>query len=278
MLNVNERLARSILAALHVLTSALDSLRDEEKRRVSERENYIPEAIGILSNIRDSFDAFIVESNTDNQKTQRFQRKSLRVQWWLFGATAAAFVAAAIYANVARLQKNTMDDTFKEMQKQTAQAQEANRLTVESERPWIGIAITVQGWVEGKVATSAVTFTNGGRRPAKLLGARFGNHEYVTFPESPDYPRQPTDVHSVVLIIPNGIASSAQPLGQVTHDRLNGLAQRQKKFFVYASADYEDVTTHVKHWIHACVQYLPGFTNQANGFVSCDSYNDIDQQ
>jgi hypothetical protein len=194
-------------------------------------------------------------------------------------------LVAGIYAYVADLQKNTMidqlgtmDNTLKEMQKQTAEAQEANRLSLESERPWIGIGITIQGWEEGKPATSVVTFTNGGRRPAKLLGAKFGNHEYVTLLENPDYPRQPTDVHSIVLIIPTGIASSAQPLGQVTRDKLNGLAQRQRKFFVYASADYEDVITHAKHWTHACVQYLPGFANQANGFVSCDSYNDIDQQ
>ena len=281
--------ARALLKSIHKLTVLAESWRDkqissETDTDVTTPEDHIPEAISSLRDIADRINTVVGQQKADSQQSTTFQRKSLRVQWWLFAATAAAFLAAAYYAHVARLQKDTMDKqwhtmnhTFQEMQRQTGEAKEANRLTVESERPWIGVSIAIQDWQEGRSATSTVTFTNGGRRPAKLLAARFGNHEYVVLPGSPEYPaRQPTDVHSVVLIIPNGTASSAQPLGQVTHDRLDRLGQRHVKFFIYASVDYEDVGTHAKHWTHGCVQYLPGFSNQANGFVSCESYNDVD--
>jgi hypothetical protein len=104
-----------------------DSLSDEQKSGVSKTDiptgkDYIPEAISVLRDITNRLDALAVEQKSEDQKTSRFQRKSLCVQWCLFGATAAAFAAAAIYAHVASQQRDTMNATLAEIRKQTPAA------------------------------------------------------------------------------------------------------------------------------------------------------------
>ncbi len=58
--------------------------------------------------------------------------KNNRLQWWqlwvqigLFVATTGAFIAAAYYAHIAEKQWKTMDDTFKEIKKQTGSAEKS---------------------------------------------------------------------------------------------------------------------------------------------------------
>jgi hypothetical protein len=116
MQSPDERLSKSVVSALNKLTCVLRSLDDKQIGRESEAaisrpENPIPEATRALSYIRDSLDTLIEQSNSQSKKTEAFQRKSLRVQWWLFGATAGAFVAAGVYAHIASEQKTIMDNT-----------------------------------------------------------------------------------------------------------------------------------------------------------------------
>lgn len=178
-----------------------------------------------------------------------------------------------------------MDATLSQIRQQVTFAQEANKLARQSidsailaERPWIGIVFGIRDWTTGRNASAVVTFTNSGRRPAKVTRARFDNHEYVTFPQNPEYRRNPTEVNSSALMVPNGFVTNSQPLGVVTDQRLDDLRRTHRTFYIYAAVDYEDVLTHAAHWTHACMQYLPGFENTASGFVNCPAYNDTDEE
>ena len=60
------------------------------------------------------------KENTDHENGNRLQRFHLKVQIGLLIATTLAFIAAAIYAEIAYKQWCTMNATFKEIEKQTA--------------------------------------------------------------------------------------------------------------------------------------------------------------
>jgi len=280
MLTKDDRQAKSILAALHDLTSALQSSHYQQDRGVSAQ--HISKTDVILGSVKDSVDALAYASKTQVEETKTFQRQSLRVQWLLLFATAAAFVAAGIYANIARLQKATMDATLGQVQKQVAAAEVSNNLArrsfqsaIEAERPWVGITFRIQDWTAGRNASAAAIFTNGGRRPAKITRLQFDSNEYAVFPDTPRYRR---NVRNSNLILPNGSLTNTQQLGVVTQRELDDLGLRHHSFFVYASVDYEDVLTHSVHWTHSCWQYLPGLQNAASRFVKCSVYNDVDEE
>jgi hypothetical protein len=125
-----KELAESIVSSIHELTASVRLFRDKEESRVTETrasasEDHVPEAISVLRNITDRLDALVGQYNAHEQEANRFQGKSLLVQWLLFWATTAAFVAAAIYANIARLQKNAMNETLLEIRKQTGFARDS---------------------------------------------------------------------------------------------------------------------------------------------------------
>jgi hypothetical protein len=280
MLTKDDRQAKSILAALHDLTTALQSSRNQQERSVSvqqtsKTDDQIPKVLSFLGGVKDNLDALVYESKT-------FQRQSLLVQWLLFFATAAAFVAAGIYANFARLQKTTMDATLGQIQKQISAAEIANDLArrsfqsaIDAERPWLGITFRIQDWTIGRNASATAIFTNSGRRPAKVTRVQLDSNEYVVLPESPRYRR---NIKNSTLILPNGTLTSTQPLGVVTQPELDDLGLRRHTLFIYASVDYEDVLTRSVHWAHGCWQYLPGLQNTASRFVRCTTYNDVDEE
>jgi hypothetical protein len=280
MLTKDDRQAKSILAALHDLTSALQSSHYQQERGVSAQPK--PEISSFVVGVKESMDALIYESKTQAEETRTFQRRSLRIQWLLFLATAAAFIAVGIYANIARLQETTMDATLGQIQKQVVAAEVANNLAkrslqsaIDAERPWVGITFRIQDWTIGKNASAIAMVTNNGRRPAKVTRVQLDNNQYAAFPDTPRYRR---NIKNSILILPNGSLTNTQPLGVVTQSELDDLGLRRRAFFIYASVDYEDVLTHAAHWTRGCLQYLPGVQNAASRFVKCSTYNDVDEE
>jgi hypothetical protein len=282
MLTKDDRQAKSILAALHDLTSALQSSHYQQERGLSGQPIPKPEVFSFLSSAKDSLDALIYQSKTQVEETRTFQRQSLRIQWLLLLATAAAFVAAGIYANIASLQKTTMDATLGQIQKQVAAAEVANNLArrslqslIDAERPWVGVTFRIQDWTSGRNASATTILTNNGRRPAKVTRIQFDSNQYVVFPDSPRYRR---NIRNPTLILASGSLTNTQQLGVVTQSELDDLGLRRHTFFIYASVDYEDVLTHAVHWTHGCWQYLPGLQNTTSRFVKCSTYNDVDEE
>jgi hypothetical protein len=281
MLTKDDRQAKSILAALHDLTSALHE-RGVSAPQISNPDGHTPKVLSLLGSVKDSLDALIYQSKTQVEETKTFQGESLRIQWLLFFAIAAVFVAAGIYANIARLQKKTMDATLGQIQKQVAAAEVANNLArrtlqsgIDAERPWVGITFRIQEWTIGRNASATATFTNSGRRPAKVTRVQLDTNEYAAFPDSPRYRR---NIRNSTLILPSGSLTHTQTLGLVTQPKLDDLGLRHHTFFIYASVDYEDVLTHSAHWTHGCWQYAPGVQNSASRFVKCSTYNDVDEE
>lgn len=282
MLNNNDRQAKSILAALHDLKSALKSSHYQPEGGVSAQQIDKPEAFSFLGGLKESLDALIFHSKAQVEETRTFQRQSLRIQWLLFLATAAAFVAAGVYANFARLQKMTMDATLGQIQKQVVAAEVANNLArrslqsaIDAERPWVGITFRIQDWTIGKSASAIANVTNNGRRPAKVTRVQFDSNQYAVFPDSPRYRR---NIRNSTLILPNGSLTNTQPLGVVTQSELDDFGLRHHTFFIYASVDYEDVLTHAAHWTRGCLQYLSGAQSTTSKFVKCSTYNDVDEE
>jgi hypothetical protein len=286
MLTKDDRQAKSIIAALHDLRSALQSSFDQQERgvsaqQISSTEDHIPKVLSLLGGVKDCLEALIYESKIQVEETKTFQRQLLRIQWLLFFAAAAAVSAAGIYANIARLQKKTMDTTVSQIQKQVAAAEVSTNLArrslqsaIDAERPWVGIIFRIQDWAIGRNASATATFTNSGRRPAKVTRVEFDSNEYVVLPDNPRYRR---NIRSDTLIFPNGSVTNTQPLGVVTQSELGDLSLRHHTLFIYASIDYEDVLTRSVHWTHGCWQYIPGVQNAASRFVKCSMYNDVDE-
>jgi hypothetical protein len=282
MLTKDERQAKSILAALHDLKSALQSSHYQPEGGVSSQQIDKPEAFSFLGGLKESLDALIYHSKAQVEETRTFQRQSLRIQWLLFLATAAAFTAAGIYANFARLQKMTMDATLGQIQKQVVAAEVANNLArrslqsaIDAERPWVGITFRIQDWTVGKSASAIANVTNNGRRPAKVTRVQFDSNQYAVFPDSPRYRR---NIRNSTLILPNGSLTNTQPLGVVTQSELDDFGLRHHTLFIYASVDYEDVLTHAAHWTRGCLQYFPGAQSTTSKFVKCSTYNDVDEE
>jgi hypothetical protein len=284
MLSKDGRQAKSILAAVRDLTTALQE-RSISAPQISNHEDHTPIVLSLLGSVKDGLDALLYASKTQVEETKTFQRQALRIQWLVFFVSAAAFIAAGIYANVGRLQKKTMDATLGQIQKQLAAAEVANNLArrtlqneIDAERPWVGIAFRIQDWTIGRNASATAIVTNSGRRPAKLTRVQFDSNEYVVFPDNPRYRRSSRDIRGSALILPNGSVANTQRLRVVTQPELDDLGLRRHTFFIYASVDYEDVLTRSVHWTHGCWQYLPGLHNTANRFVKCSTYNDVDEE
>lgn len=111
---------KSTSDALGDLASSLRLWVDHQKQAAAEGDAFQKkEGMEILREIRDSFHALVTEHRANNQQGTRFQSRSLWVQWCLFVATFAAFVAAAYYADVAHHQLGAMIDTLAEIKKQT---------------------------------------------------------------------------------------------------------------------------------------------------------------
>ena len=208
-------------------------------------------------------------------KQGRYQGRNLIATW------AGVFVVAA-YTTFAALQWCQMRRATNLAQKANDDAwtlaDRANRTAVGAERPWIGVQFAVRDWEPNKSPSTSGYFINSGRRPAKVTLVAFDHHDYRVFPKDPLYHRYATDVKSVALIVPGGNVSNTQPLERLDDARIHELELRRQTLFIYATIEYEDVLTNVKHWTHACWQYLPNFRNDTSGFVNCAVYNEVDPE
>jgi hypothetical protein len=197
-----------------------------------------------------------------------------------FAAEIIGLLVLIAYTTFAALQWCQMKRATDLAQKANADAwllaNRANQTAIDSERPWVGISLSVQDWAIDKSPVADVSYINSGRRPAKITTAQFDIGDFRAFPKDPFNKRVLSPVHSSGLILPNGNGTNARLIDRITQGRLDELAKRQHTFFIYASIDYEDVLTHAKHWTHACWQYLPGFRNNNSGFVHCETYNETD--
>jgi hypothetical protein len=85
-----KELADAIISAMKDSSVAINSLRGDLKEHLQSRD----ELVHTLNTIGKSLDAITAESRAQSVDSSSSQRNLLTVQWWLFGATTAAFLAA----------------------------------------------------------------------------------------------------------------------------------------------------------------------------------------
>jgi len=161
-----------------------------------------------LTEITNSLNALANQTAADRIPNQKFQSRSIAVQWFLFAATFLAFGAAAYYAHIARLQKDTMvsqlttmNNTFKEVQAQSKAvvdsakaANDANRLTEESLRGRIAIkSIRLRSKLNAGEVVSVVVDTENIGHAAAIVKTRGQVEHWSTLPSGPMKLNKPLD-------------------------------------------------------------------------------------
>jgi hypothetical protein len=157
-----------------------------------------------------------------------------------------------------------------------ALAGRANKTAINSDRPWIGMHLNAENWGTDKPFKLHVIFVNSGKRPAMLLSSYLNSDTLASCPAKPIYKPGPIKIHSRGLVLPNQTASNSNPFPWTSAEFTKQMTARTDSFYIFATTTYEDVLTHAIHWTRACWQFVPGFENQGNGFVSCPCYNEVD--
>jgi len=155
--------------------------------------------------------------------------------------------------------------------------EEANANVVNSDRPWMGPAFSVDGFVAGKTPTYSIGFVNSGKRPAKVTLTQTMSI-MRDFGSNPHY--QPYDTTpSTTIIVPGQSAVAAWKekdvsLNPITQTMIDALDSGIIPFRVYGKIEYTDIRTNAQYWTHACWRYTPKQTATSGGFSNCAEYND----
>lgn len=187
--------------------------------------------------------------------------------------------------NLTQCAMNMSQQQFAESQRvskqQFSDAQKASTRQFDlDQRPWIGIVFTIQDFEKGKRPKYTVQFQNTGRRPAKVSIAEANSRTYKVFPKHPAYPREPGNISSADVIVPNATLTHTDTIDFPSDAELTELTKfpRQETLYIYASVDYEDVVTHASHWTHGCWQYYPGYGGPFGSWVNCAVYHEVDEE
>jgi hypothetical protein len=127
------KLVRRIIQLLERIERRLDEPRQEspdavpQKPEVDNESQRIPVFIGDSPEIR-VHPKLVAQWRGDQNDDNRYKRRALAAQWATFFVTFLAFIAAAVYAGIAQRQKEVMDKTYVESQKQSKAATESTSL------------------------------------------------------------------------------------------------------------------------------------------------------
>ena len=272
-INLTKKLRKELR---HALQQQTDAIRQSTKAARDNKQQPLPMPLPVVAELQ------LPETEKTQRRTE--YRESRTLQIWLTVGTWLAFLAASIYAGITYYQLKTANEALNDNRKsgaeqlsklgeQVAQLKTANQIAVDAERPWIGINFTVRE-LDASTLQSTVWYANSGRRPAKLIASYFYWHVYKSLPDSPLYVPLKTDIRGQGIIVPNSNMTNSQSFSKITEQASKELVRNGEHVFIYAKMEYEDVSTHQRHWVHGCIEYFPGFQNAANGWVNCSTYND----
>jgi len=156
--------------------------------------------------------------------------------------------------------------------------EKANSNVVAADRPWLGGEFDIKDFDLNKEPAFTLTFTNSGKRPARVDFAVMAASWYATFPFNPEaeYAKVGTEPSTSILV--PGARTRLNAIGQtVTRDQLNRAEGTYplRTFFLFGKVDYRDLETNETHFTHICIRYMPKYkTASDNGFRDCVEYND----
>ena len=292
---------RAILAALHQIHVDIDSLVrllypvQQPKDPVGSHQppaekDAEPEPKIAIRTVTEFGDAYSEQHKSDQKGTRDFERRYIRVQWFLFGAAFLAFGAAAYYAQVARQQKDTMDKTYGEIGKQTRAtevlAQAANETLASGQksfkmemRPYLSL---FNGSLSKPLAPDSnpavqLIFVNNGKTPAVSETVSLGvvKRENEIRDDEPDPPPLKYRSRSVVGPGTNfGVPQQAN--FTLSSEDINSLNHGALKLFAYGVVTYGDLFGDTHH-VWFCVRYfLEMPPMQGPQLANCQNYNRVD--
>jgi hypothetical protein len=148
-------------------------------------------------------------------------------------------------------------------------AKNALEVAREAGRPWIGpIRATPVRTKSGFKVT--IEFTNGGVRPARIIGSKSSGHMYETFPDSPDYGESIVSQSRQIMVAnKRGFFQFETP---VSDTEMRQLESETLTLYFYGIVNYEDVSGNSHHTTKMCWFYIPSSKDTG----SCAVYNDAD--
>jgi hypothetical protein len=194
-------------------------------------------------------------------------------------ATSAGNINSGIATAVQKL--NLQADKLEKSAEQTSRlaktAEEANANAMQSDRPWFGAVLTVDGFEKDKMPIATIYFTNSGKRPARILVAEAHTGWFSVFPDNPPY--EPLGNVSRGVVVPgtpliNKFNMARIPLSESeisTADTGNPAS-----YFLYANLEYIDMRMGQHHHAHFCWRYIGNVPQLPKGFYGCEGYDDAD--
>jgi hypothetical protein len=230
----------------------------------------------------------------ETKEERQYQNRTLVVQWSLCMVTTLAFVAAAYYAHIAKLQWQTMEKTYAEIQRQTGSVGDAAKAAARSataaensvkyakdaDRPWLGTIggksgdLKLEPFIDqrGQPLVQVIYawhIRNAGKRPAYIRDIETTGRTYKTCTDRPDYSFLPPgarqafgDEHNTShsLVIPAAEFGSLF-VGSVTKNEWQQMTNRALSLCLYYSIEYEDVAAgsdeNIIHHTRDCMVVLP---------------------
>jgi len=153
----------------------------------------------------------------------------------------------------------------------------SNANVTDADRPWMSSMLSVSNFEIGKKPIFTWTYTNSGKRPAKITLQANREQMLSGFPKVPDSSYLLGATGSTNFIVPGQSMFAVSELDQtLTKETFDFLEQHpQVQFFAFAKVEYVDVKTNAKYWTHMCARYIPKMRSLANsGFLNCAEYND----
>ncbi len=175
------------------------------------------------------------------------------------------------------IQLGKLDDSVKQSSRLADATEKANANILGADRPWISGWMQVSDFDAGKKPTFTWTFTNTGKRPARVTLSANRESLYAGFPPNPDEQYIFDTTPSTNFVVPGqGVLSTTVADTELTQQEIDLLSsQTEIQFFAFAKVEYIDVKTNAKYWTHLCFRYIPKFKTTGNGgFRNCTEYND----
>jgi hypothetical protein len=177
------------------------------------------------------------------------------------------------------LQAEKLEASVKQAARLADATEKANANVINSDRPWIGIVFSVDGFAVGKTPTYSIAFMNSGKRPARVTKSDTVTG-FIDYGNNPVYVHHAAGSNSVAVVVPGQAVGSsfksdtADAMNPITEDAMKALVDGVVPYRVYAMIEYTDIRTNASYWTHACWHYTPKIITTNSGFSNCTEYND----
>jgi hypothetical protein len=183
-------------------------------------------------------------------------------------ASKAIAVATGKQADSTAQQVQELDASVRQATRLAKATEAANGNVLNSDRPWMGVGLAVDGFEVGKTPKATLAFFNSGKRPGRVTVTQYRWTMYSEFPKIVSYPPSSTE-QSTNIVLPNARADVSFTLDAVTDQMMQLIKAGTATMYVHANVEYDDPVTRQHHRTHACWQYIYFEKGISPGFYNC---------